>query len=419
MATMWIERSIEPRLVELARHFPAVLLTGARQSGKSALLRHAFPDAREIALDLPSMAEIAETDPTSLWRDGDTRVLLDEVQYAPRMFRHLKAAIDRRRHDMGRFLLTGSQKFQLMASVSESLAGRCAVVELPTLSAMEIGGALEGEAPDVLGLIHRGGYPELYRDPDVATESFYASYVATYLERDVRAVLRVGSLRDFERFVRACAARTAQLLNLTDLARDVGVSPTTAREWLSVLEATQVVTLLEPWFGNVGKRLVKTPKLYVSDTGLACFLLGVDTPDAIAGSHMVGALWETFVLQQIHAARAATGTSAKVYVYRDAYGAEVDFLIERDGRVHLVEAKWAESVGERDLSTLNRLLNEFGARAATSHWVACRTEHPRPWGGDPRVRFVHGASFAEWFGSRSPVASRGRPKRRAPRGGRR
>src|SRR6266704_977328 len=246
--TMWITRDVEPKLQRSARTRPVMVLTGARQTGKTSTLRRLFPNHHFVSLDLPTEAEQAEKEPESFLRRHPAPAIIDEVQYAPGLFRHLKVAVDARRAKNGQFLLTGSQKFTLMKGISESLAGRADIIELETLSFGEIHRA----RPDV-GVDHaivRGGFPELHADPDIDAVAYYNSYIATYLERDIRSLADVGSLRDFERFVRACAFRSANLLNKADLARDVGISPSTANHWLSVLEASGQIVLLEPWFSN-------------------------------------------------------------------------------------------------------------------------------------------------------------------------
>ncbi|MGD0796077.1 MAG: ATP-binding protein, partial [Acidobacteriaceae bacterium] len=223
-----------------------IVLTGARQTGKTSTFRHLFPDYAFVSLDLPTEAEQAEKEPERFLKRNPPPVIIDEVQYAPGLFRHLKVAVDAHRTRNGQFLLTGSQKFTLMKGVSESLAGRVDIVELETLSFAEIREALPRTGLETA--IVRGGFPELYANPDIDSVAFYNSYLATYLERDVRALANVGSLRDFERFLRACALRSANLLNKADLARDVGIAPSTANQWLSMLEASGQAVLLEPWF---------------------------------------------------------------------------------------------------------------------------------------------------------------------------
>lgn len=396
---MFIDRQLSKQVLSAARQFPALVITGGRQTGKTTLLRHLFPEASFASLDLPSAAYQADERSEEFLRSYQEPVILDEVQYAPGLFRYLKVAIDAKRSERGRFLMTGSQKFALMQALSESLAGRVAVLELDTLASTEIVAALPEELILPEEILWRGGFPELWRDREIESRLFYSSYVATYLERDVRLVLRVGNLRDFERFLRACALRSGQLLNLTDLARDVGIAGSTAREWLSVLEASSQVVLLEPYFNNLTRRLIKTPKLYFRDTGLLCFLLGLESPSALASSTLSGAVWETFVLGQILRSHAAMGSAAQVFFWRDTHGTEVDFLIEQNARVRLIEAKWAETLADpRALRPLLTVRDLLGDRAASEHWIACRTPHPHTFPGQPGVRLINAVSFDGWFG---------------------
>jgi predicted AAA+ superfamily ATPase len=337
------------------------------------LLRECFPNAAFLTLDLPSIAAQAAENPELLLDDSKEPLLLDEVQYAPELFRHLKIRIDQAPRRMGRFLMTGSQKLTLMSAASESLAGRCAIIELETLSAAELRTEYESAAPSVPELLFRGGFPALYRDRELPARDYHHSYVVTYLERDVRSLLRVGDLRDFERFVRACAARSGSLLNLSELARDVAISGSTAKDWLSVLEASNQIVLLEPFFGNVTKRLTKSPKLYFRDTGTLCFLLGLDSPEAMVRSPFIGAIWETHVLGELRRALAARSSAAQLYFFRDVHGTEVDFAIERDGRVRLVEAKWTEVPDHaRALASVAKVAAWLGERADSEHWLVCR-----------------------------------------------
>ncbi|MBW2528200.1 MAG: ATP-binding protein, partial [Deltaproteobacteria bacterium] len=284
---MWIPRQIEPLVRRSVAERPVVVLTGARQTGKTSLVERLFPDYELVSLDLPSEAEQAERDPRGFLSRHPPPLVVDEVQYAPGLFRHLKRAVDQDRDRAGQFVLTGSQKLTLMRSVSDSLAGRAAVLELEGLSYAEIHGAsLEYEPEQVL---LRGGFPELYKRPDMDAEGFYRSYVATYLERDLRQLLQVSSLRDFERFVRACALRSGGLLNKAELGRDVGVSGPTSAQWLSMLEVSGQISLLEPWFSNRTKSLIKTPKLYLNDAGLLAFLVGVRSEGDLGNSPLRGA----------------------------------------------------------------------------------------------------------------------------------
>ena len=345
---MWIPREIEETLTHTAGTRPAVVLTGCRQVGKTSLLARAFSDHRYVSLDVPTVAEEAEHSGEDFLRRYPPPVIIDEVQYAPVLLRHIKADIDLHREEPGRFLITGSQDFSLMAGVNESLAGRSAVLNLHSLSAREYE-AWSGKPLDRTALVEwmlQGGYPELH-SRGLDAERFFSDYLATYLERDVRTILGVRSLRDFDRFMRLCAVRTGQLVSFTALATDLGVSPNTVKSWLSVLETSRIVVLIEPYFENLGKRIVKTPKLYFLDSGLCSFLLGARTPDDLVRSPMLGALFETHVLGQFVRHFANRGLRREIYFYRDHHGQEVDFLIPTAGRFALIECKWAESPNAR------------------------------------------------------------------------
>jgi uncharacterized protein len=367
---MWIPRDIEPRLLRSARTRPVVVLTGARQTGKTSTFRRLFPEHEFVSLDLPTEAEQAEKEPESFLRQHPAPVMIDEVQYAPGLFRYLKIAVDAGRSRYGQFLLTGSQKFTLMKSVSESLAGRADIVELETLSLHEILAALPKTTPEEA--IIRGGFPELHADPDIDHIAFYNSYLATYLERDVRSLANVGSLRDFERFLRACALRSANLLNKADLARDVGISPSTANHWLSVLEASGQIVLLEPWFSNRTKSIVKSPKLYLADTGVLCALLNIRTVDDLRQAPAEGAVWETFVYTQLRARERRAGRVRSLFFWRDRTR-EVDFVVDTAGKLELFEAKWNEVPTVADSINLEFVRKVVGVARIASGAVVCRT----------------------------------------------
>jgi predicted AAA+ superfamily ATPase len=372
---MWISRTLEARLQRSVRTRPALVLTGARQTGKTATLRHLFPEYEFVSLDLPTEAEQAEKEPERFLQRHPPPVIIDEVQYAPGLFRSLKAAIDAKRGQNGRFLLTGSQKFTLMKNVSESLAGRADIAELETLSFQEI-----RAAQPAFGLeeaIVRGGFPELYANPEIDSTAFYNSYLATYLERDVRSLSQVGSLRDFERFLRACALRSANMLNKADLARDVGIAPSTANQWLSMLEASGQAVLLEPWFSNKTKSMVKSPKLYLADSGLLCALLNIRSVEALRQSPAAGAVWETFVFAQLRERERRAGRMNSLFLWRDR-SREVDFVVDAGGRLELFEAKWTELPDAGDTVNLNYVRNAAGKSRVESGAVVCRTPNSFP-----------------------------------------
>ena len=350
----------------MANQFPAILVTGARQVGKTSILRRVFPGVSYVTLDYPGHAEAAQTAADEFLDRFPPPVIIDEIQYAPSLLRHIKVRIDSDRRP-GMYLLTGSQAFPLMQGVSESLAGRCGVLNLHTLSRSEILGAQSpvGE-PDLVWL---GGYPELYvgADPDL----WFPSYVATYLERDIRNVLRVVDLRDFNRFIRACALRNAQTLNYSDLARDTGIAPNTARKWLSLLEASGVVALVEPFFGNRTKRMIKSPRLYFLDTGLAAFLAGFRSSKALFESSYVGAFWEAFIFGQVVRWFAAKGRPSPIYSWRTVNGKEVDLVLEMGGgKIVGIECKWTQHPGRSDEAGLMAFVDSQKVEAET--FVVCR-----------------------------------------------
>lgn len=372
---MWIPRDAEARLRRSARTRPVVVLTGARQTGKTSTLRRLFPGHGFVSLDLPTEAEQAEKEPEGFLRRHPAPTIIDEVQYAPGLFRHLKAAVDVHRSRCGQYLLTGSQKFTLMKGVSESLAGRADIVELETLSFAEIRGALPTTTPEAAMV--RGGFPELQANLEIDFVAYYNSYLATYLERDVRSLANVGSLRDFERFLRACALRSANLLNKADLARDLGIAPSTANQWLSILEASGQVALLEPWFSNRTKSIVKSPKIYLADTGLLCALLNIRSVEALRESPSAGAVWETFVFAQLRHRERRAGRAGSLFFWRDRTR-EVDFVAEAGGKLELFEAKWTELPAAGDAANLAFVRGVAGKSRIAAGAVVCRAANSFP-----------------------------------------
>ncbi len=366
---MWINRKYEKTLLALARQFPSVVITGARQVGKTSLVRRIFTKHAYVSLDLPSVAEQAENSPEAFIGNYPAPLIIDEIQYAPSLLRYLKVKIDMDKKS-GQYILTGSQNFLLMQGVSESLAGRCGVLTMLNLSTEE----LRKYNPDFdeNTYLFKGGWPELYVRTDMDSHFWYVSYLSTYLERDVRNILNVGSLRDFDRFLRAAALRTGQLLSYSELARDIGIAPNTAKQWISVLEASGQIMLLEPYHRNMGKRLVKTPKLYFCDTGLAIFLMGFESWAAAGRSPLAGAIWETHVVMQVRKHFLASGRVLPIWFYRTAYGNEVDLLIERGGRFIAVEVKLTEKPNRADLKGIQALQKNYGEDSLIAGLIACR-----------------------------------------------
>ena len=370
---MWIKRDISEKILQAAGQFPAIALIGARQTGKTSLLRELFPAYSYVTLEDPFLADLADNDIQGFLGRYPAPLIIDEVQYAPKMFRQLKIVIDADRHSMGRFLLTGSQKFSLMKELSESLAGRCALVELEPTSYNELysaGRCGDTAAEGSLLPLSRGFYPELWRNPAADAALFYRSYLGTYLERDVRQILNVGSLRDFDRFIRACALRSGQMLNKTKLGKNVGVAQNTVNQWLSVLEASNQISLLEPYFTNKRKQLVKTPKLFFNDPGFLCFMLGLDvsTLESYAG---IGQIWETMVFAELRKMQQASMKSSYIWFYQEAKKTEVDFLVETGGKLHAIEVKWALDPDGSALRQLHAFKGEYQSEVG-SLWLASR-----------------------------------------------
>jgi len=372
---MWISRKYQKTLSTLFKQFPAVVVTGPRQVGKTAMVRKVFPDADYVSLDIPSVAAEVEGNAERFLQGCREPLIIDEVQYAPSLFRYLKAIIDKDKKP-GRFILTGSQNFLLMQGISESLAGRCAVLNMLNLSAAELKDAL-GRF-DENQYLYKGGYPELYARPDMDSHFWYGAYLSTYLERDVRNILQVGSLRDFDRFLRSAASRTGQVLSYSDLARDVGIAPNTAKKWVSVLETSGQIFLLEPYYGNIGKRLVKSPKLYLSDPGLAAFLMGFESWEAVSRHPVVGALWETHVVMQVVKHFFSSGKAKPLWYWRTSQGEEVDLLIEKGGRFIAVECKYAAKVDPGSLKGLKAFVKAHGEKSLIAGYIASRTPRPYP-----------------------------------------
>jgi hypothetical protein len=386
VARTYIQRSLEPVLRRATREFPAVVLTGPRQSGKTTLLQHAFGRTHSyVSLEPPDVRAAAAADPRGFLALYPPPVIFDEVQYAPDLLPYIKEHIDADRTRPGQFLLTGSQNLIMVESVTESLAGRAAILRLLPLSRSEAMGRPQGRLPwerrsayakvpgpslpNLWRSLVQGWYPELVAGPRRDIALWHASYVQTYLERDVRSLRQVGDLTLFQSFLRALAARSGQLLNLSDLARDLGVAVNTAKAWLSVLGATFQVLILRPYFANIGKRLVKTPKIYFTDVGTLCYLAGLRDPEHAAGGPMGGAIFETAVVSEIIKTITHRGDEPAVYFWRTAAGTEVDLVIEAGGKLVPIEAKLSATPRPPMASGILAFQREFGSRATAGYVV--------------------------------------------------
>lgn len=374
---MWIDRSVKESLLEISDSFPVLVLTGPRQTGKTSILEKTFPDYSYVSLDIPSIADFAETRPQEFLEHYTPPLILDEIQYAPLLFRYIKAFVDKRKNENGLFILTGSQNFQLMESVTDSLAGRAAIVPFLGLSCSEWLSNPSWEASDPLHFLWRGSFPALWSEPEhpISRDRWYQGYLGSYLERDVRSLLNVGSLRDFERFLRVAATRTGQVLNMSDVGRDVGISPTTAKQWFSVLQASNQILLLEPYYRSLGKRLTKSPKLYFTDTGLAAYLAGFSDPGALSRSPIAGAFWENHVVTQWLRWKEWRQPSASLWFWQDRTKNEVDLLVELNQRIYPIECKYKEHPDSSDLKGIRKLKEMYGELVAQPA-VASLTHSP-------------------------------------------
>ncbi len=353
-----IKRHLEKKLISAADSWRVVSITGPRQSGKTTLVRKVFPEARYVSLENPQEREFALTDPQGFLARFPDRVILDEIQRAPELFSYIQGIVDEQRVN-GRFILTGSQNFLLMEKVSQSLAGRCCVLHLLPFSQGELAGkpAMDIEsigkvtspeagtekADGLFDLMFKGFYPPIY-DQGLDPQEWLANYYRTYVERDVRQVQNLGDFETFSRFVRLCAGRTGQLLNLSSLAADTGISVPTVKRWLSLLQAGFLVTLLSPYHANFNKRLVKSPKLYFYDTGLLCYLLRIRSGEELVTHCARGFIFENFILSELYKNYYHQGKEPDVYFWRDSTGREVDVIIELGAEQIPVEIKSGQTI---------------------------------------------------------------------------
>ena len=338
-----ITRNIAPLLQQLATQYPVITLTGPRQSGKTTLAKALFPDKPYVTLEDPDVRRFATDDPRGFLASYQRGAVFDEIQRVPQLASYLQGVVDADPQP-GRFFLTGSHQFELMTQVSQSLAGRTAVLRLLPFTLAEVQ-RMPGRAPasDLAQTLLTGFYPRIH-DRGLDPSQALADYFATYVERDLRQLAAVHDLQRFERFVRLCAGRTGQLLNLNSLGNDAGVSHVTARAWIDLLQTSYIVYLLPPWFVNTGKRLIKSSKLYFYDVGLASWLLGLRTSDQVARDPLWGSLFENFVIMEAMKDRLNAGESAEMYFYRDSEGNEVDLLLPTGGKMHAIEIKAGATV---------------------------------------------------------------------------
>lgn len=375
---MYIQRHLESVVADMSRSFPVVLLTGPRQVGKTTMLKHlASKDRRYVTLDDPILRELAKRDPSLFLQRYRPPVMIDEIQYAPELLPHIKMQVDEHK-EKGAFWLTGSQLFHMMRDVTESLAGRVGLISMLGLSHSEVVGRpnvpystrfeslIEKEhrqetVMDVFERIQKGSMPALF-ETQQDSERYYASYVATYLQRDIKDLTQVANELSFLRFMQVCAARTSQMLNYSEIAKNVGITSPTAKQWLSILVSSGIVALIHPYSNNALKRIVKAPKLYFMDTGLCAYLTRWNNPEALEISAMSGAFFETYVVSEIIKSYCNAGRQPPVYYYRDFDQREIDLIIEENGVLYPVEIK-------KSASPSSNAVKHFKALERTGHAI--------------------------------------------------
>ena len=353
-----IDRKIEPIFRDLTSQYPVVTLTGPRQSGKTTLCRKVFPDMAYVNLERPDVREYAATDPLGFLSAYENGVIIDEIQRVPDLVSYIQSIVDERRSP-GQFILTGSQQFEVMNTINQSLAGRTALLKLLPFTISEVNKIMPPESLDMMLL--KGFYPRIH-DQKLNPTQALGDYYETYIERDLRQLMSVRDLSLFQKFVRLCAGRIGQVFNMQSLANDAGVSHTTVRHWISILEASYIIILLKPWYGNVSKRLIKSPKLYFYDVGLATYLLGMESETHVSRDPLRGNLFENLALIEAIKYRFNKGGKNVVTFYRDSRGNEVDMVFESGLDVFPVEVKAGATIAEdffKGLKHFSRVAGEF------------------------------------------------------------
>ncbi len=376
MPHSYVARDIEDVVKGSARQFPALIITGPRQSGKTTLLKHLFSKNHAyVSMDAPAARLMAREEPEMFFQNHKPPLIIDEIQYAPELLSHIKITIDKKRSLAGQFLLTGSQVFPLMAKVSESLAGRIAVFNLLSFSLREqFGSAMPDNIQLLKEKVLKGGFPDVSLNKKINLEVWFSSYLQTYLERDVRQLRQIGDLGDFQRFLQLLAAFNGQAINLSNFSRDLGAAVNTIKAWISILEASGQIITIKPFYMNKGKRIIKSPKVYFLDTGLLCYLSGVVSVAQVFKGPLSGQLLETIVLGEIIRDFNSLGKIPRIFWWRTSYGEEVDFIIEDKGKLIPIEVKLSAKTDTKMIKGLSSFCAFFSSKIDNAYLVNLASE---------------------------------------------
>lgn len=400
---MYFKRHIEKIIVESGKTYPVVLITGPRQVGKSTVLKNLYPNMASETLDSPFLIQTIKDDPIGFLKMQGVPCILDEVQKAPELFSSIKYMVDHDHKD-GMYFLTGSQKFPLMEGVSESLAGRVSIINMLGFSNREIyndnfdkpfiptenylfnrNSKIPTDLNELWARIHKGSMPRLYENPDMNWERYYSDYLNTYLERDVHRLEQVGDTLSFLQFMTSLAARTGEILNMDSIAKDIGVSSPTIKRWLSILQKSNIVYLLQPFSLNVNKRIIKSPKVYFTDTGLVSYLCKWSTPESLQSGAMSGQVYETFVVSEIIKSYYNAGIEPNLYYFRNTNAQEVDLLFYKDGILHPIEIKKTTNPNVKDIKHFKVLTEFFPTVKLGEGGVICSCEKLYPLGEGNKI----------------------------------
>jgi len=381
----YIHREIETLLKDSIRHFPALALSGPRQSGKSTLVKNIFGKTHTlVSFDDPLMRERAISDPRLFIESLGEKVIFDEIQYVPQILSYIKILIDQKRHQYGRFIITGSQQFHLIKNLGDSLAGRIALFDLLSFSIEEKRRIffLKSKLSDMLrNFTHsclRGSFPEISINPNIDVDTWYGAYLQTYLERDIRTIYDIGILREFQQFLRLLAGRCSQILNLSSFASDLGVSVNTIKKWISILEASRIIYILPAYYRNLGKRITKSPKIYFLDIGLICYLTGLKTREHILNGPLSGALFENFIIQETVKYFFNRGVRPNLYYLRTHNKVEIDLIIERNLELYPFEIKLTKTPNMAMATSMGKIRKIFSRLKINTGKIICLTERDMP-----------------------------------------